>query len=120
MDSAVTAEQKQPETLKGALAGGYAKIFGQQWPVWIGGVLFGVLSERIGRRRAIVLAALFALPAIPLWAYSATPLMLGVGAFMIQIAVQGAWGVVPVHLNELSPDEARGATLGPPSLRGDA
>ncbi|PNB35717.1 MFS transporter, partial [Pseudomonas sp. FW305-130] len=64
----------------------------------VGGVLFGVLSERVGRRRAIVLAALFALPAIPLWAYSATPLLLGVGAFMIQIAVQGAWGVVPVHL----------------------
>lgn len=78
----------------------------------IGGVLFGVLSERIGRRRAIVLAALFALPAIPLWAYSATPLLLGVGAFLIQIAVQGAWGVVPAHLNELSPDEARGVFPG--------
>jgi SHS family lactate transporter-like MFS transporter len=78
----------------------------------LGGVIFGSLSERIGRRRAIVLAALLALPIIPLWAFSTTPLMLGLGAFLIQIAIQGAWGVVPVHLNELSPPEARGAFPG--------
>jgi len=78
----------------------------------LGGLIFGALSERIGRRKAIVLAALLALPVIPLWAFSATPLMLGLGAFLIQIAVQGAWGVVPVHLNELSPPEARGAFPG--------
>ncbi len=77
-----------------------------------GGLIFGALSEKIGRRRAIALAAVLALPIIPLWAGSATPLMLGVGAFLIQIAVQGAWGVVPVHLNELSPDAARGAFPG--------
>ena len=77
-----------------------------------GGLIFGTLSERIGRRRAIVLAALLALPVIPLWAFSATPLMLGAGAFLIQIAVQGAWGVVPAHLNELSPPGARGAFPG--------
>ena len=57
---------------------------------------------------AILLAALFALPVIPLWAFSQTPLLLAAGAFLIQISVQGAWGVVPVHLNELSPDTARG------------
>jgi len=74
----------------------------------IGGVVFGSLSQSIGRRRAIMLAALFALPVIPLWAFSATPLLLGMGAFLIQISVQGAWGVVPVHLNELSPNTARG------------
>jgi SHS family lactate transporter-like MFS transporter len=73
----------------------------------LGGLIFGALSERIGRRRAIVLAALLALPVIPLWAFSTTPLMLGLGAFLIQIAVQGAWGVVPVHLNELSPPAVR-------------
>ncbi len=73
-----------------------------------GGVFFGTLSEVIGRRRAILLAALFALPVIPLWAFSQTPLLLAAGAFLIQISVQGAWGVVPVHLNELSPDTARG------------
>jgi len=77
-----------------------------------GGLIFGALSEKIGRRRAIVLAALLALPIIPLWSLSATPLLLGVGAFLIQIAVQGAWGVVPAHLNELSPAEARGTFPG--------
>ena len=77
-----------------------------------GGLIFGALSERIGRRRAIVIAALLALPIIPLWAFSTTPLMLGLGAFLIQISVQGAWGVVPAHLNELSPEGARGAFPG--------
>jgi SHS family lactate transporter-like MFS transporter len=77
-----------------------------------GGLIFGSLSERIGRRRAIVLAALLAIPVIPLWAFSSTPLLLGLGAFLIQICIQGAWGVVPVHLNELSPPEARGSFPG--------
>jgi SHS family lactate transporter-like MFS transporter len=77
-----------------------------------GGLIFGALSERIGRRKAIVLAALIALPVIPLWAFSATPALLGLGAFLIQIAVQGAWGVVPAHLNELSPEGARGTFPG--------
>ncbi|MBE7217269.1 MAG: MFS transporter [Caulobacteraceae bacterium] len=77
-----------------------------------GGLLFGALSERIGRRRAIALAAVLALPVIPLWAGASTPLMLGAGAFLIQVAVQGAWGVVPVHLNELSPEAARGTFPG--------
>lgn len=74
----------------------------------VGGLAFGTLSERIGRRRAIALASVLALPAIPLWAFAATPLALGAGAFLIQVAVQGAWGVVPVHLNELSPPRLRG------------
>jgi len=77
-----------------------------------GGLVFGTLSERIGRRRAIVLAALIALPVIPLWAYSAAPLLLGLGVFMMQFAVQGAFGVLPAHLNELSPPAARGAFPG--------
>ena len=74
----------------------------------VGGISFGIWSERIGRKRAIVIAALLAIPVIPLWAFSTTPLMLGLGAFLIQIAVQGAWGIVPVHLNELSPALVRG------------
>ena len=74
----------------------------------VGGIGFGIWSERIGRRRAIVVASLLALPVIPLWAFSSTPLLLGLGAFLIQVAVQGAWGIVPVHLNELSPALARG------------
>ena len=74
----------------------------------VGGISFGIWSERIGRRRAIVTASLLALPVIPLWAFSSTPLLLGLGGFLIQVAVQGAWGIVPVHLNELSPAMARG------------
>jgi SHS family lactate transporter-like MFS transporter len=78
----------------------------------IGGIVFGTLSQRIGRLRAITIAALLALPAIPFWAYGSTPLILASGAFFIQFAVQGAWGVVPVYLNELSPDEVRGTFPG--------
>jgi SHS family lactate transporter-like MFS transporter len=72
-----------------------------------GGIGFGWLSERIGRRRAITIAALLALPIIPFWAFGTTPLVLGVGAFLMQVSVQGAWGIIPVHLNELSPPEIR-------------
>ena len=74
----------------------------------VGGISFGIWSESIGRKRAIVIATLLAIPVIPLWAFSSTPLMLGAGAFLIQVAVQGAWGIVPVHLNELSPALVRG------------
>jgi MFS transporter, SHS family, lactate transporter len=73
----------------------------------IGGILFGTLSERFGRRRCIIIAALLTLPVIPLWAFSDSPVMLAIGAFLMQFTVQGAWGVVPVHLNELSPANAR-------------
>ncbi|POR49372.1 SHS family lactate transporter-like MFS transporter [Paraburkholderia eburnea] len=73
----------------------------------VGGLFFGSISERIGRRKAICIAALIALPVLPLWAFSATPVMLALGAFLMQISVQGAWGVIPVHLNEISPDEVR-------------
>jgi MFS transporter, SHS family, lactate transporter len=72
-----------------------------------GGIFFGSLSERLGRRRAIILAAVLALPMIPLWAYSQTALMLAVGGFLMQFMVQGAWGIVPAHLNELSPPSVR-------------
>ena len=72
-----------------------------------GGLLFGTLSERFGRRRCIIIASLLALPVIPLWAFADSPVWLAIGAFLMQFAVQGAWGVVPVHLNELSPDTAR-------------
>ena len=78
----------------------------------VGGLSFGAWSETIGRRRAIVIAALLALPVIPLWAFAAQPLLLALGGFLMQIAVQGAWGVVPAHLNELSPDTARGTFPG--------
>src|SRR5207302_11033111 len=72
-----------------------------------GGICFGALSERLGRRGAIALAAALALPMIPLWAYSHTAVMLAVGGFLMQFMVQGAWGIVPAHLNELSPPSVR-------------
>jgi MFS transporter, SHS family, lactate transporter len=72
-----------------------------------GGILFGSLSERFGRRRCIIISALLTLPVIPLWAFADSPVMLAIGAFLMQFTVQGAWGVIPVHLNELSPDNAR-------------
>jgi len=78
----------------------------------IGGLFFGTWSERIGRRRAIVIAALLALPIIPLWAFSNNVVLLTIGAFLIQFFVQGAWGVIPVHLNELSPNSVRGTFPG--------
>ncbi|MBM7048069.1 MFS transporter [Rhizobium lusitanum] len=78
----------------------------------VGGLAFGVLSQRIGRRRAIVIAALVAIPVAPLWVYGQGPVMLAIGAFLMQLFVQGAWGIVPVHLNELSPDEVRGTFPG--------
>jgi SHS family lactate transporter-like MFS transporter len=73
----------------------------------LGGIFFGFLSQRIGRRLTIAIAALIALPALPFWAFGSTIPVLAVGVFMIQISVQGAWGVIPAHLNELSPPEIR-------------
>ncbi|HYL04327.1 MAG TPA: MFS transporter [Steroidobacteraceae bacterium] len=72
-----------------------------------GGVCFGALSERLGRRRTITLAAILAVPVIPLWAYSQTAVLLACGGFLMQFMVQGAWGIVPAHLNELSPPAVR-------------
>jgi SHS family lactate transporter-like MFS transporter len=60
----------------------------------------------------IIIAALLSLSVIPLWAFATSPVLLALGAFLVQFLVQGAWGVVPVHLNELSPDEARGTFPG--------
>jgi SHS family lactate transporter-like MFS transporter len=73
----------------------------------LGGILFGTWSERIGRRKTIILASVLALPLIPLWAFSHTVPMLALGGFAMQFMVQGAWGVIPAHLNELSPPAVR-------------
>jgi SHS family lactate transporter-like MFS transporter len=72
-----------------------------------GGIWFGSYSERVGRRRAIITAALLSIPMIPLWAWSHTAVMLAAGGFLMQFMVQGAWGVIPVHLNEMSPPAVR-------------
>ena len=78
----------------------------------IGGISFGSLSERFGRRRIIIIAAVLSLVVLPLWAFAASAVWLAIGAFLMQVMVQGAWGVIPVHLNELSPDDSRGTFPG--------
>jgi len=77
-----------------------------------GGYVFGTLSERWGRKRAIVTAALLALPVIPLYAYGHSAITLGIGAVLMQFMVQGAWGVVPAYLTELSPAPVRATAPG--------
>lgn len=77
-----------------------------------GGILFGAASQRIGRRKAIAAGALLAIPMIPFWIGASSVAGLAVGAFCLQFAVQGAWGVVPAHLNELSPTAVRGTFPG--------
>jgi SHS family lactate transporter-like MFS transporter len=96
---------KHDHGLKGFVLTGIA-IVGNVGAV-MGGVFFGGYSERVGRRRAIVTAALLAIPMIPLWAFSHAAVMLAVGGFAMQFMVQGAWGVIPVHLNEMSPPAVR-------------
>ena len=73
-----------------------------------GGVLFGLLSDRWGRRRAMILAFVLAILIIPLWAFAPSLALLVAGAFLMQFMVQGAWGVIPAHITELSPDSVRG------------
>lgn len=77
-----------------------------------GGLTFGMLSERIGRRRAIAAAAIFALVPLWFWSHGTTPVVLAGAGFVMQFAVQGAWGVVPAYLNELSPNAVRGTFPG--------
>jgi SHS family lactate transporter-like MFS transporter len=77
-----------------------------------GGIVFGALSEKWGRKRAIVTAALLAIPVIPLYAYGHSALTLGIGAVLMQFMVQGAWGVVPAYLTELSPAPVRATAPG--------
>jgi len=77
-----------------------------------GGIVFGALSERWGRKRAIVTAALLAIPVIPLYAYGHSAITLGIGAVLMQFMVQGAWGVVPAYLTELSPAAVRATAPG--------
>ncbi|GAB7144532.1 sialate:H+ symport family MFS transporter [Mycobacterium riyadhense] len=74
----------------------------------VGGLVFGTLSERFSRRYTVIFCALLGLPIVPLFAYSHTAAMLCLGSFLMQVCVQGAWGVIPAHLTELSPDAIRG------------
>jgi MFS transporter, SHS family, lactate transporter len=74
----------------------------------LGGLVFGSLSERFGRRYTIAFCAVLALPIVPLFAYSSSAAFLCLGSFLMQVFVQGAWGVIPAHLTEMSPDAIRG------------
>jgi SHS family lactate transporter-like MFS transporter len=74
----------------------------------LGGITFGFFSDRIGRRYAMVTGFVLAAMAIPLWSSASNTLWLVAGAFLMQFLVQGAWGVIPAHINELSPAAVRG------------
>ena len=74
----------------------------------LGGLLFGYWSDRAGRRKAMVVSAFFALVIIPLWIAAPSTALVALGVFLMQFFVQGAWGVVPAHINELSPSALRG------------
>src|SRR4051794_19555549 len=74
----------------------------------LGGAYFGAVSQHFGRRKTIVLCATVALLVSPAFAFSPTIGLIAVSAFVMQVFVQGAWGVIPAHLSELSPDEIRG------------
>ena len=78
----------------------------------VGGIGFGALSQRFGRRRMIVVCAVLGGALIPLWALSSTVAMLALGGFLMQVMVQGAWGIIPAHLNEISPPGVRGTFPG--------
>lgn len=78
----------------------------------IGGLAFGTLSQRFSRRYTIVFCAALGLPIVPLFAYSRTAAMLCLGSFLMQVFVQGAWGVIPAHPTEMSPDAIRGVYPG--------
>jgi MFS transporter, SHS family, lactate transporter len=74
----------------------------------MGGTLIGLYSDHVGRRRAMITAAVGGLLVIPLWVFSPGIALIALGAFLMQFMVQGAWGVIPAHINELSPDRMRG------------
>jgi SHS family lactate transporter-like MFS transporter len=74
----------------------------------IGGIAFGFVSDRYGRRFTMITSLLLGVLMIPLWAYAPTAAGLVTGAFLLQFMVQGAWGVIPAHITELSPDSVRG------------
>jgi len=78
----------------------------------IGACAFGYLSEHYGRRRAIIMALALAMMSIPAWVFSGSLTTLVLGACLMQAGVQGAWGIIPAHLNELSPDAVRGLMPG--------
>jgi SHS family lactate transporter-like MFS transporter len=78
----------------------------------IGAVIFGHFSQKIGRRYSMIAALCLSMLVIPFWAFGSSLAILAAGAFLMQMGVQGAWGIIPVHLNELAPDAVRGLMPG--------
>lgn len=78
----------------------------------MGGIFFGQLSQKYGRRRMMIVSAFLAIVVAPLWSLPHSAVLLGAGAFLMQFFVQGCWGIVPAHLNEISPPSARGTFPG--------
>src|SRR5207237_142830 len=112
--------------LSGILQSGYsigyllaavaARVLQPQWgwrPMfWLGAVPVGQLSQKIGRRYSMLSAMTISLVVMPLWAFGGSLGVLAAGAFLMQVGVQGAWGIIPVHLNEMVPDSVRGLMPG--------
>jgi SHS family lactate transporter-like MFS transporter len=78
----------------------------------VGGIIFGQLSNVAGRRLSLVLALVLSLAVMPLWAFANSLTLLALGSFLMQVGVQGAWGIIPAHLSELSADATRGLVPG--------
>lgn len=102
----LTAPHNDGAGLSTATARGIAVIY--NIGAIAGGLIFPTLSQRLGRRNIIVLCAVLGLPIVPIFAYSRTAAMLCLGSLLMQVALQGAFGVIPAHLTELSPDAIRG------------
>jgi len=92
----------------------------------LGAIVIGHFSDQLGRRYALLLALVITAMSIPLWAFGSSIVALAIGSFAMQFGVQGAFGVIPAHLNELSPGSVRslfpgvvyqlGVLLGAPSV----
>jgi SHS family lactate transporter-like MFS transporter len=78
----------------------------------LGAIIFGQLSQKIGRRYSMLVALVVSLLVVPMWAFGGSLVVLAAGAFLMQVGVQGAWGIIPIHLNELAPDSVRGLMPG--------
>jgi SHS family lactate transporter-like MFS transporter len=87
-------------------------VIGMNVGAVIGAIIFGQLSQSLGRRYAMMSALAVALLMLPFWAFGGTLAVLAASAFVLQMGVQGAWGIIPVHLNELVPDSVRGLLPG--------
>lgn len=87
-------------------------VIGMNIGAVVGAIIFGHFSQRIGRRYAMIAAMTVSLIVMPFWAFGGSLVILAVAAFLMQVGVQGAWGIIPVHLNEMAPDAVRGLMPG--------